>query len=172
MSDTAETVGSRGRRLHGRHVLMILVGFFATIVAVDGFMIYQAVTTFGGLETNDAYRKGLHYNDRIERQVAQSASGWSDTVSVVGVPAKLRVVLHGRDKETIAGRSLRARVGRPATNRYDMNLDLVETAPGLYEARLGDEIAGGTWIVDVSAFNASTDNDPAYQARSRIWIGQ
>ncbi|MBI1649230.1 FixH family protein [Hyphomicrobium sulfonivorans] len=172
MSETAAPALPRGRRLQGRHVFMILVGFFATIVVVDGFMIYQAVTTFGGLETNDAYRKGLHYNDRIERQVAQSANGWSDTVSVVGTPAKLRVVLHGRDNETVAGQALRARVGRPATNRYDMNLELVETAPGLYEAPLGDEMAGGAWIVDVSAFNASTDNDPAYQARSRIWIGQ
>lgn len=170
MSQTADPSGPGGIKLHGRHVLMILVGFFATIVVVDGFMIYQAVSTFGGLETTDAYRKGLNYNDRIERQVAQSASGWSDTVSVVGAPAKLRVVLQNRDKEAVAGQALKVRVGRPATNRYDMNLDLIEAAPGLYEAPLGD-LAGGAWIVDVSAFNGSADGDPAYQARSRIWIG-
>ena len=170
MSEIAEPSGSPRRRLQGRHVLMILVGFFAAIVVVDGFMIYKAVSTFGGLETTDAYRKGLNYNDRIERQAAQSASGWSDTVSVVGEPAKLRVVLQGRDKEAVAGQALKVRVGRPATNRYDMNLDLIETAPGLYEAPLGD-LAGGAWIVDVGAFNGSVDGDPAYQARSKIWMG-
>src|SRR4030095_4953152 len=41
--------------LKGRHVLFTLVGFFAVCVAVDGFMIYSALSTFGGVDNVNAY---------------------------------------------------------------------------------------------------------------------
>ena len=155
--------------LRGSHVLMILVGFFAIIVAVDGFMIYQAVTTFGGLET-DAYRKGLAYNERIEQETEQTSKGWHDEISVAGTPARLRVGLTDVAKDGVAGRRLVARVGRPATDRFDRTVDLVETRAGVYEAELG-ELSGGSWIVDLSAFNGADSAVPSYRARRRIWIG-
>jgi nitrogen fixation protein FixH len=49
-------------KITGRKVLVAMVSFFAVVTAVDGIMIYQAISTFGGLETKDAYRKGLSYN--------------------------------------------------------------------------------------------------------------
>jgi nitrogen fixation protein FixH len=148
---------------------MILAGFFATIVAVDGFMIYQAVTTFGGLES-DAYRKGLSYNERIERQEEQASIGWNDEVSVAGTPARLRVVLTDHDKDGVAGQRLVAKVGRPTTDRFDKVLNLAETGAGVYEAAIG-EMIGGAWIVDISAYSGADDAVPSYQARRRIWIG-
>ena len=159
----------RGSGLRGAHVLMILAGFFAIIVAVDGFMIYQAVTTFGGLET-DAYRRGVAYNERIEQETEQATKGWHDEISVAGSPARLRVGLTDVAKDGVAGRRLVARVGRPATDRFDRTVELSETRAGVYEAELG-ELSGGSWIVDLSAFNGADNAVPFYQARRRIWIG-
>ena len=45
-------------------------------------MIYKALTTFGGVETPDAYRKGLAYNQRIAAEEAQAGLGWHDELSL------------------------------------------------------------------------------------------
>jgi len=155
--------------MRGGHVLMIFVGFFAVVFVVDGFMIYQAVSTFGGIETPDAYRKGVAYNESIAKDAQQSLLGWKDDVKVSGAPRKLQVALRDKGDTPIAGKRLTATVGRPATDRYDVTLDLNETSPGLYEAALPGA-GGGTWIVDLSAYDGGS-GEPVYQARRRAWIG-
>lgn len=156
-------------RLRGMHVLAIFVGFFLAVFIVDGIFIYQAVSTFGGIETPDAYKKGVAYNDTIAEDEQQARLGWTDEVSIVGAPHRLRVELHGRDGAVVARKRLVATIGRPATNRFDATLDLTETAAGIYEAAL-PVAAEGTWIVDLSAYDGSAP-EPAYQARRRLWIG-
>lgn len=168
MSETMQN--SLKQRIKGRHVLMILVGFFGTVAAVDGFMIYRAVSTFGGVETPDAYRKGVAYNESIAKEEQQGRLGWRDEVKVAGEPHRLLVTLSDNDKSAVAGKHVVATVGRPATDRYDMTLTLSETAPGLYEAALPGA-SEGTWIVDVSAYDGGNTAEPLYQARRRAWIG-
>lgn len=164
-----DTGGTSKPRMRGGHVLAILVGFFATVAAVDGFMIYRAVSTFGGIETPDAYRKGVAYNDSIAKDAEQSRLGWTDEIKVVGVPQRLQVALRDKGESAIAGKHVVATLGRPATDRYDVTLTLAETAPGLYEAAL--PAAGeGTWIVDLSAYDGGSLGEPVYQARRRAWI--
>ena len=45
-------------------------------------MIYQAMSTHTGLVANEPYRKGLHYNDRIDADARQARLGWVDTLDV------------------------------------------------------------------------------------------
>ena len=155
--------------LLGRHVLMMMLSFFGIIVAVDGFMIYRAVSTFGGLETQDAYKKGLAYNQRISRDAEQARAGWKDTVEIGGAPPHLRVALRDQADAAITGKRLVAKVGRPATDRFDMTIDLAETAGGVYEAALS-VVVEGSWIVELSAYDGAAQ-EPAYEARRRVWIG-
>lgn len=155
--------------LRGIHVLAIFVGFFLTVFAVDGVFLYQAISTFGGIETPDAYKKGVAYNESIAEDERQSLLGWTDEVSIVGAPHRLRVALRGRDGAAVARKRLVATIGRPATDRFDTTLDLNETAAGVYEAPL-PVAAEGTWIVDLSAYDGSAP-EPAYHARRRLWIG-
>lgn len=162
--------GTSKPRMRGGHVLMILVGFFAAIVVVDGFMIYQAVSTFGGVETPDAYRKGVAYNESIAKDAQQSLLGWNDKISIAGSPHRLQVSLRDKSEAAVAGKRMVAMVGRPATDRYDQTLTLAETAPGLYEAVL-PATSEGTWIIDLSAYDSGSSGEPIYQARRRAWIG-
>lgn len=157
-------------RVRGGHVLTILVGFFATVAVVDGFMVYRAVSTFGGVETPDAYRKGVAYNESIAKDAEQSQLGWTDEIKVIGEPHRLQVALRDKGESAIAGKHVVATVGRPATDRYDVTLTLAETAPGLYEAAL-PAASEGTWIVDLSAYDGGSLGEPVYQARRRAWIG-
>ena len=45
-------------------------------------MIYSALSTHTGLVANEPYRKGLHYNERIEADERQARLGWSDSIEI------------------------------------------------------------------------------------------
>ena len=160
------------RALNGRHVLLTFIAFFVIVFAVNGFMIYQAVSTFGGVDNADAYREGLAYNQRIARDAEQSLQGWQDEIDIVPSPQRLRVRLNDRSGSAVAGKRLVATLERPATNRFDLTLTLSEQAPGTYEAPI-PTAHEGTWIADISAFQPGVQSaPPAYEARRRLWIAR
>lgn len=166
---THREIPKRPRELNGWHVLAAMLAFFGTIIAVDSVLIYKAVSTFGGIESANAYRDGLHYNARLARAAEQANLGWTENVEAAASPQRLRVTLTGPDGAGVTGRHVVAEVGRPATNRFDRTLELVEVAPGLYEAALAD--AGpGTWAVGLSVFERRGGDEPVYRARRRLWI--
>lgn len=158
------------REIRGGHVLLAMIAFFGTIIAVDSVLIYKAVSTFGGVENVNAYRDGLAYNKRIALDAEQAALGWSDRVEAQGTPLRLRVSLEDRDGASLVRRHVVADVGRPATNRFDRTLKLAEVAPGVYEAALA-EAGPGTWVVDLRVLESAEEGaKPAYQVRRRLWI--
>ena len=153
----------------GRHVLVAMVGFFLIITAVDAFMIYKAVSTFGGVETDDAYRKGLQYNQRIADERMQSGLGWTEQAQIEAATGELKVAIKDRDGNPVEGLDLRALVGRPATNAQDRTVSLTPVASGVYVAALGD-IEPGTWIATLSAAKSGADGTPVqFQAKVRLW---
>ncbi|MEQ1669762.1 MAG: FixH family protein [Hyphomicrobium sp.] len=156
-------------RITGRKVLVAMVGFFVTIAAVDGIMIYQAVSTFGGLETQDSYRKGLAYNRRIADGAAQEQLGWSQAASFDATAGSLVVTLKDRDGKPVEGMTLTATVGRPATNAYDRAVTLEDKGAGRYEVAVPG-LANGTWTLDLSA-RASRNPEAAvvFQSKARVW---
>ena len=167
--NTIATSAAKARGIRGGHVLGAMLAFFAVIIVADTTLIYKALTTFGGIDNPNAYRQGVAYNQRIARDAEQTLIGWHDDTEVVGRPRRLRVSLRARGGSAVAGKTLTARIGRPATNRFDATLDLTETAPGQYEAPLPAALEG-SWIVDLSAFDGAADTEPHYQMRRRVWI--
>ena len=61
----------------GRHVLMMMLGFFGVIFAVNGVFAFLAIDTFTGLETEQAYLKGLDYNRTLTAAAEQRTTGTS-----------------------------------------------------------------------------------------------
>lgn len=161
----------RTRTLNGRHVLLGFVAFFAIVFVADGILIYKAVTTFGGLETADAYRKGLAYNERIAAAEAQAQRGWQDKLDYVAKTKRLRVALNDAEGSAVSGLVITAQLQRPATNRYDQEIVLKQTAPGIYEAPT-PELAVGWWTVELQAHKGQTSGDDGalYESRRRLWI--
>lgn len=169
MSTTMPTPG-RASGIRGGHVLWGMLAFFAVIVVADATMIYKAVTTFGGVENPNAYRQGVAYNQRIARGAEQSLIGWRDDTDVIGgASPRLRVSLRDRSGAAVTGKTLLAHIGRPATNRFDTTLDLVEVAAGQYEAPIA-AAHDGAWIVDLTVLPAGGADEPLYQSRRRVWI--
>jgi nitrogen fixation protein FixH len=167
MSTTAANQ-AKVRGVRGLHVLAAMLTFFAIIIVADATMIYKALTTFGGVDNPNAYRVGVAYNLRIARDTEQTLTGWRDDVQIVDAQT-LRVLLYDRDSGAVTDKKLTARIGRPATNRFDQPLALVEVTPGRYEARLPDA-REGSWIVDLSVYVGGASPEPLYQTRRRVWI--
>jgi len=173
---TCPPSGQRAPGLGGRHVLAAMLAFFGVIVVADATMIYQAVSTFGGVDNVNAYRDGLAYNARIASAGRQAALGWQDTVEIVPAPARLRITLKdagGATPRELRGGALRieATFGRPATNTSDNRLELAEVAPGVFEVPLGDHPAAGVWVATARVFaSGAAAGEPVYQTRRRLWI--
>jgi nitrogen fixation protein FixH len=156
--------------LRGRHVAIIFVSFFAVIFIVNGAMVYSAVTTYTGIVSNEPYRKGLHYNERIAEDERQARLGWTDDVKI-SRDGHISIVLSADQARAVTGMKVEVQVGRPSTNRFDSRLALRETAPGRYEGP-GGPLEAGSWIVALEVRADGNAADPAYRMRRRLWLKQ
>jgi nitrogen fixation protein FixH len=155
------------REITGRHVLFLMLGFFAVIIATDSWLVYKAVSTFGGVETDDAYRKGLAYNDRIAEERAQADLGWTNEARIE--KDELRVFIRDKDQKGVGNLQITAVLGRPATNTNDRTLKLTEVAAGEYMATIG-ALEAGNWVAAMEAREALSGNDRVvYQSKVRLW---
>ena len=156
------------RQMHGRHVAFILAGFFGVMLAVNGIFIYLAVTTFNGLE-NDAYQKGLHYNERIRAADRQAALGWSHKLTLAPDGGVL-VSVSNRQGAPVSGLSVAGEIARPVADRFTSTLAFRETGPGTYLAPAAS-LPPGNWMVSLQATRAeSPSGQTAYQIKERLWL--
>ena len=66
------------KELTGTHVFIMLSVFFGVIIfTASGMLVYQATSSWTGLETTDAFRKGLKYNQQLSKLEAQNKLGWT-----------------------------------------------------------------------------------------------
>jgi nitrogen fixation protein FixH len=165
----AITVGRRpsAGKLEGRHVLAILLGFFAVVLTVNGYFLYAALSTHTGIVANEPYRKGLAYNERIVAEVEQNRLGWHDGLAL-GRDGRLVLSMIDGSGAAVRGLAATAIVGRPSTERFDHKVKLAEQADGRYAADLG-KLDGGAWIVSVEAGDGSAAA-PVYRLRRRLWL--
>lgn len=159
---------SSGRPLTGYHVLAGIIGFFLIIFAVNAVMIYKAETTFGGLDTDDAYRKGLNYNDRIAAADKQAKLGWSDKAEYDAETQRLRISLTDEAGDPIPGLKVTAKMQRPTTSKLDEEIALAPTGGAVYEANVA-ELEPGWWTVNIRAHRGD-EGEALYEARRRLWI--
>jgi nitrogen fixation protein FixH len=164
----AQPTHRSGRTLGGRHVLLTFIGFFAIVFIVNGVMVYQALSTFGGLDTDDAYRKGLAYNQRIAEGVAQEQRGWRDTLVYVPETEHVRLDLADHEGIGVPGLVIVGKIGRPATDRFDRKLEFAEVGPGTYEADAAG-LEPGWWTLDVEGHKRASA-EVLYEAKERLWI--
>lgn len=155
------------RRLTGRTVLLILLAFFGVVGAVNFYFVSVALKTHTGVVSNEPYRKGLAYNDRIAADEQQHALGW--TAEAAMTPAGLvSIVMADKDGKPVSGLTVTAVVGRPATAAEDRALTLKEASPGRYETS-STAFAAGSYVVDARAMSADA-KVPLFRLRKRLWL--
>ena len=159
----------RDKPITGRHVLMLMLGFFGAIIAVNGVFAYLAVETFTGLETEQAYLKGLDYNHILAAAAEQKSKGWQVALTEEASPAGLRrFTLHyaGKDGRPLHGLQVSLELRRPTHDGLDRRAELVETGAGRYVAEL-DLPALGQWKARVEAYRAG---EVVHQLDQRLWL--
>lgn len=154
-------------QIDGRHVLAGFVAFFACVFAVNGYFIVRAVSTHTGVVSQEPYRKGLAYNDRIAADERQTELGWRETLTLTST-GQLALNLADRDDKPVPALRISATVGRPSTVSHDRTVNLREIADGQYTADIGS-LDGGNWVVTIEAWRGA-EREPAFRLRRRLWL--
>ena len=137
-----------GARLTGAKVLLILIGFFGVVFAVNGLMAYDAVSTFRGEVRAHPYEDGLAYNGQIAAAQAQSQRGWK--VDVQLDPAGPRATFRDAQGRAVEGLGVTGRWSAPADIKRDRVFAMREEGPGVYVAQ-GASAAAGAWDLELQA---------------------
>jgi len=106
------------RVLTGRKVLLMFLGFFGVIFAVNGILAYQALATFPGLEVSNGYVASQNFN-REKR--AQLALGWDVSAEIDG--NILKVTILDRDGNPVKVADIGGIFGRPTDTVDDQTPD-------------------------------------------------
>ncbi|MDD9907971.1 MAG: FixH family protein [Rhodospirillaceae bacterium] len=153
------------RKLTGRHVVFILLAMFGTIFAVNGVFAYFAVSGFPGVETQDAYRKGLAFNRQNADAARLKSLGWAMEVRREDAD-RLSMAFKKADGTPLAVSSVSADLIHPINHKGDRQLALNIEKAGSVSAPLSD-IPPGQWQLRVTALGPNGDT---LKFRRGIWL--
>ena len=156
------------RKLTGRMVFGLLVSFFAVIVGVNAFMAHEALSTFGGLETESSYRAGQTFEHDVAMAAAQDARHWQVDATVTSATvgsAVLDIVAHDAAGAPLTGLTATAVFARPTDRRLDRVVSIAETAAGRFHGSV--DIAAGQWDLIIEL---SRQYDRLFRSKNRVVI--
>lgn len=154
--------GKRG----GRAIPWLFAGFFGVVILANAVMVYFAVASFTGLQTEDHYLRGLAYNRVLEADRAQQALGWEVAVEFRPTGARRgRIVAHARDAggAPLADAVIVAHLVRPAQSGHDMDVTLTAGRDGVHAAEVELPLAG-LWEIQTQI----THRSGTYRTAQRI----
>lgn len=140
MIETASvSSGSAGRR-PGWWYPYIFVGVFLVVLAVNLIFMFSAIHTFSGLSTDQAYEKGLKYNEEIAAAKRQQQLGWTVGAEVMArapSPASphgvdVLVTVKDANGQPVTGLAGDASFIRPAQSGHDSSVTMAEQGQGRY----------------------------------------
>ena len=133
------------RRFTGRHMLSIMLGFFAVIVAVNVTMATLAARTFGGKVVDNSYVAGQRFNGWLAAARAQERLGWTTSLAL---DAERRVTLVAATAAgPLAGAEVSAIARHPVGRAADLALSFRADRAGRYVSTAA--LPRGRWLVHV-----------------------
>lgn len=138
----------------GRHMMLVFVGGFAIVIAVNLFMAFQAVRGFGGTVVDNSYVASQKYNGWLAKAEASRALGW--TVDAVRRDDG-RVVL--ATTLVPAGATIAAEAERPLGDRVVTRLAFAPAGEGRWVS--DQPLAEGRWQIRI-----------AITAPGQAWAGE
>lgn len=173
MTQSANVSPMAARRQPGWWYPFIYVGVFGVVLAVNLVFMFSAIHTFSGLSTEQAYDKGLKYNEEIEAAKQQQALGWSVTAEVnararseqAPHAADIVVTILDKDGKPVTGLDVKAAFVRPTSEGHDSGAMLSEQGAGRYVISPALSL-GGQWEMTVSAHRGNLN----YRFAQRIYL--
>jgi nitrogen fixation protein FixH len=139
-------------QLTGWMVLIYLLSFFGVVTGVNVVMIYEALSTIRGVETDSAYQAGRMFEQDVAKLKAQDSRHWQVDARLKAAPYGTTLELVARDEagRVVTGMSAAARFERPTDRGLDHSMALTEQSPGQYQGKA--ELSPGQWdlVIEIS----------------------
>lgn len=145
------------------------IGLVITVLAVNGVMVYLAVTTNPGLVVEDYYERGQSYERTLFSKEARDP-GWVLSADIpqdisAGVRTRIRFVLVDKAGQPVTPDGVELFIYRPSDATRDFSVTMTEEAPGRYLAEVSFPLIG-VWDTLVAAHNG----DDEYHIGKRIEV--
>ena len=133
------------RPFTGKHMLAIMVSFFAVVIGVNLLMAWFANSTWSGLVVANGYVASQSFDKDLAKAKAQEALGWKVDFSYT----KDRINLGFADAKgtRIDTLNLTGALQRTVTDKEDQKLTFAWMGSGVYSAPA--RLAPGLWEVEV-----------------------
>jgi nitrogen fixation protein FixH len=151
---------------YGRRVLIYFIGFFALIIVVNSVFIIKALSTHSGVVTENAYRKGLEYNQILKKAAFQKAEKIQG--QIIYQNGVLNFQLKDQKDRNIENAKVSIYGRRTVTNAQDFKIQLNPISPGLYQKKF-DFPGRGHWVLSLEA-QWPTPSHYTYQIMEEIYI--
>lgn len=158
----------RPRELNGRTVLIYFLAFFGIVGTVNAVMIREAISTFGGVETESSYKAGLAFADEAAAARAQDTLHWQVSGRVKREPSgEVSVELGVADRMGAVPAHLvaSARLAHPTDARFDRQIPLDQAAPGRFTGVTNAQAGQWDLIVDLGS-----SEERLFRSKSRVLL--
>ena len=155
------------REVTGRMVLFSLIGFFALVAGVNAVMIRAAVSTFGGVETENAYQAGLDFAQELIAVEAQDVRHWQvrGNISTDKTATSIKVSANDASGRPLAGLQATGRLVHPTDRRADRVFTFKQDAAGSFSGRT--EPVVGQWVLVIEL---SAQGNRLFRSTNRVFV--
>jgi nitrogen fixation protein FixH len=157
-----------GRPLTGRTVFLCLLGFFGVVAAVNGVLVRAATSTFGGIETENAYKAGLNFGRDIAAARAQDALHWHVDGKVAldaSGTATTELTINDENGQPVNSIEVTGQLLHPTDRKLDHTFAMVQTGLGHFRGTAA--AAPGQWDFVISI---DRNSERAFQSRTRVLL--
>ncbi len=128
------------REFTGKHMALVMVLFFGTIISVNLTMAYFAKTTWSGLVVPNSYVASQTFDADTAKREQEIARGWRADTEYQGGRFRVRLVdAAGRPVEA----TVTATIGHPVNANFDRTLTLAPDDAGVYAGETA--LTAGRW---------------------------
>jgi nitrogen fixation protein FixH len=135
------------RTFTGMHMLVIMIAFFAIIIAVNVAMASLARSSWTGLVVKNSYVAGQDFNRRLKESREQLALGYKGTLTAG--QDEITYALVDAQGKAMKMASARASFSHPVYEAADWSIDLASPDGKTFSGRHG--LRDGVWIVTIES---------------------
>lgn len=157
---------ARPTGIRGVHVAMMMVAFFAVIIALDALFITFAIQSHPGEKVKNSYVLGLEYNKELAKQAKQRMLGWELDAGLVDDEATFLVRLADAAGAPIQRMEVAVRMHVAGVRKDLEPVWLAERAPGEYT--MAATMQGPARIDAVIAVSRSRDEAAIFEATKTL----
>jgi nitrogen fixation protein FixH len=132
------------RPFTGRHMALVMAGFFGVVIGVNLLLANLATATFSGTLVENSYVASQGFNRLLGVAAADKALGWTMALER-SEQGTVRLALRDASGRPLTGAAVRGRADHPLGAKASLPLAPREVAPGVYEAAL----PAGRWHIAV-----------------------